>query len=39
VALAPNQFDFSSPPAGGGELHGGSSICLTGASLGLEARW
>lgn len=39
VALAPNQFDFSAPPAGGGELHGGSSICLTGASLGLEARW
>lgn len=39
VALAPNQFDFSPPPAGGGALHGGSSICLTGASLGLEARW
>lgn len=39
VALAPNQFDFSSPPGGGGELHGGSSVFLSGASLGLEARW
>jgi hypothetical protein len=39
VALAPNQFDFSSPPAGGTQLHGGSSVFLSGANLGLEARW
>lgn len=39
VALAPNQFDFSAPPGGGGELHGGSGVYLYGASLGGEARW
>ena len=39
VALAPNQFDFSSPPDGGNTLVGGSSLFLHGANLGLEARW
>jgi hypothetical protein len=39
VALAPNQFDFSTPPGGGLELHGGSGVYLYGASLGGEARW
>lgn len=39
VALAPNQFDFTAPPAGGTGLNGGSSVFLSGASLGLEARW
>lgn len=39
VALAPNQFDFSTPPVGGTNLIGGSSLFLHGANLGLEARW
>jgi hypothetical protein len=39
VALAPNQFDFSAPPGGGLEVHGGSGVYLYGASLGCEARW
>lgn len=39
VALAPNQFDFTAPPAGGTGLNGGSGVYLYGANLGLEARW
>lgn len=39
VALAPNQFDFRSPDATGTNLNGGSSVFLSGANLGVEARW
>lgn len=39
VALAPDQFDFSTPPAGGSRLVGNGSVFLNGANLGLEARW
>lgn len=39
VALAPNQFDFSSTPESGTDLRGGGRLFLHGASLGLEARW
>lgn len=39
VALAPNQWDFSTSADGGRALIGGDSMFLSGANLGLEARW
>lgn len=39
IALAPNQWDFSTATAGGTTLTGGDSMFLSGANLGLEARW
>ena len=39
VALAPDQFDFSSSRTGGTNLNGSGSMFLSGANLGLEARW
>ncbi|MFM8377806.1 MAG: BBP7 family outer membrane beta-barrel protein [Planctomycetia bacterium] len=39
VALAPNQFDFSTSTAAGTTVVGESSIWLQGATLGLEGRW
>jgi hypothetical protein len=39
VALAPDQFDFSSSQTGGTNLNGSGSMFLSGANLGLEARW
>ena len=39
VALAPDQFDFSPTPTGGTNLNGSGSMFLSGANLGLEARW
>lgn len=39
LALAPDQFDFSSNAAGGRGLNTTGSVFLAGASLGLEARW
>jgi hypothetical protein len=39
VALAPDQFDFSPSSVGGTNLNGSGSMFLSGANLGLEARW
>ena len=39
VALAPDQFDFSPSQTGGTNLNGSGSMFLSGANLGLEARW
>ena len=39
IALAPNQWDFSTAADGGTALIGGDSMFLSGANLGLEARW
>jgi hypothetical protein len=39
VALAPDQFDFSPSSIGGTNLNGSGSMFLSGANLGLEARW
>jgi len=39
VALAPNQWDFSTNADAGKTLVGGSGVFLSGANLGLEARW
>ena len=39
VALAPDQFDFTPSAIGGTNLNGSGSMFLSGANLGLEARW
>lgn len=39
VALAPNQWDFSTNADAGKTLVGGGGVLLSGANLGLEARW
>jgi hypothetical protein len=39
VALAADQWDFTPSQAGGTNLNGSGSIFLSGANLGLEARW
>jgi len=39
VALAPNQWDFSTNADAGTQVSGNSNILLSGANLGLEARW
>jgi hypothetical protein len=39
VALAPDQFDFSPSSVGGTNLNGSGSMFLSGANLGLEARF
>jgi hypothetical protein len=39
VALAPDQWDFTPSQAGGTGLNGTGSMFLSGANLGLEARW
>lgn len=39
VALAPDQWDFTPSQAGGTGLNGSGSVFLSGANLGLEARW
>jgi len=39
VALAPDQWDFTPSQTGGTNLNGSGSLFLSGASLGLEARW
>ncbi|MEI6257456.1 MAG: BBP7 family outer membrane beta-barrel protein [Planctomycetota bacterium] len=39
LALAPNQFDFTNTSASGTGLNSGDGIFLSGANLGLEARW
>lgn len=39
VALAPDQFDFSTAPGAGTHLVGGKTVWLEGATLGLEGRW
>jgi hypothetical protein len=39
VALAPDQFDFTPSQTGGTNLNGSGSVFLSGANLGLEARW
>jgi len=39
VALAPDQFDFTPSQTGGTNLNGSGSMFLSGANLGLEARW
>lgn len=39
VALAPNQWDFTSTAQSGYGLNHGSGLFLNGANLGLEARW
>jgi hypothetical protein len=39
VALAPDQFDFTPSSIGGTNLNGSGSMFLSGANLGLEARW
>jgi len=39
VALAADQWDFAPSQAGGTNLNGSGSIFLSGANLGLEARW
>ncbi|NCY03178.1 MAG: hypothetical protein EBX36_09800 [Planctomycetia bacterium] len=39
LALAPNQFSFADTTAAGTGLDSGNGIFLSGANLGLEARW
>lgn len=39
VALAPNQWDFSTNANAGTTLAGGGEVFLHGANVGLEARW
>lgn len=39
VALAPNQFDFSTDQLAGTTVNGGQTLWLGGASFGLEGRW
>ncbi|MFM8891408.1 MAG: hypothetical protein ACKOTB_07270 [Planctomycetia bacterium] len=39
VALAADQWDFSPTQSGGTGINGSGSIFLSGANLGLEARW
>ena len=39
VALAADQWDFTPSQAGGTGINGSGSIFLSGANLGLEARW
>jgi len=39
VALAPDQFDFTPSQTGGTNINGSGSMFLSGANLGLEARW
>ena len=39
VALAPDQWDFSASRTGGTAINGTGSMFLSGANLGLEARW
>ncbi|RLS75496.1 MAG: hypothetical protein DWI03_11575 [Planctomycetota bacterium] len=39
LALAPNQFDFSDTSLSGSNLVSGGGIFMSGANLGLEARW
>jgi hypothetical protein len=39
LALAPNQFDFSTADGAGTRLVSGGGIFMHGANLGLEARW
>jgi len=39
LALAPNQFDFANTSLAGTGLNSGDGIFLSGANLGLEARW
>jgi len=39
VALAPDQWDFAASRTGGTAINGTGSVFLSGANLGLEARW
>ena len=39
VALAPDQWDFAPSQIGGTNINGSGSLFLSGANLGLEARW
>jgi len=39
VALAPDQWDFAASQTGGTAINGTGSVFLSGANLGLEARW
>jgi hypothetical protein len=39
VALAPDQWDFAASRTGGAAVNGTGSVFLSGANLGLEARW
>lgn len=39
VALAPDQFDFSTDTTAGTTVIGGQTVWLQGATLGLEGRW
>ena len=39
VALAPDQWDFAASRTGGTAINGTGSMFLSGANLGLEARW
>ena len=39
VALAPDQFDFSTDTLAGTTVVGEKTVWLQGATLGLEARW
>lgn len=39
LALAPNQFDFTTTDVSGTRLVSGGGIFMHGANLGLEARW
>jgi len=39
LALAPNQFNFANTSTAGTGLNSGDGIFLSGANLGLEARW
>jgi hypothetical protein len=39
LALAPNQFAFSDTTTSGSNLVSGGGIFMSGANLGLEARW
>ena len=39
LALAPNQFDFTTTDASGTRLVSGGGMFMHGANLGLEARW
>lgn len=39
VALAPDQFDFTTDTRAGTTVVGGNTIWLQGATLGLEGRW
>ena len=39
VALAPDQWDFTPSQTGGTGINGSGSVFLSGANLGLEARF